>query len=74
MEFNVVFGNATLKVAPDAPVEVEADVVFGSAKLPGRTQVAVGKQVYRSESAGTAPHLLRVRTHVVFGEFILQDS
>lgn len=72
VEVHVVFGQAVVRVNPAVPLVVEANVAFGNASLPDRTQVVVGKQVYRSENAETAPHKLHIRANVVFGSLELQ--
>jgi len=72
VEVHVVFGAAVVRVKPEMPLEVEANVAFGSASLPDRAQVVVGKQVYRSDNAGAAPHRLRIRANVVFGSLTMQ--
>jgi len=74
VELNVVFGDARVKVAPATPIEIVAQVAFGRAELPGTAQVALGRQVYRSETAATAAHLIRLRSNVVFGNLELDRS
>jgi len=72
VEIHVVFGKAVVRVNPAAPLEVEANVAFGNASLPDRTQVVVGRQVYCSENAATAPHKVRIHANVVFGSLELE--
>ncbi len=72
MDVNVVFGDAVIRINPASPVEVEANVAFGRAELPDRSQVVLGRHLYRSESAAGAPYRVRIKSSVAFGSLQLQ--
>jgi predicted membrane protein len=71
VEVSVSFGKATIQVSQATPVVMEAGVAFGSAEFPDGSQVAMGKQTYRSENANSALHSLRIRSRVAFGQILL---
>ena len=67
LEFNTVFGDTELILPAGLPVRINADAVFGSAKLPNNNTVAFGSAKYVSDHDSTVTNFVNIKTSTVFG-------
>jgi hypothetical protein len=68
---NVIFGNGTLRINPQAPVRVRMTSAFGSVDSPNGTSVAFGDTVYTSPSYRDGAPALDVNATAVFGRLAI---
>ena len=69
--YSSICGSTRIIIVPGTPVEVQSFSVFDHAQLPDDSHIAVGTQVYRSESTKNSKHRLIIKTNTVFGSFEL---
>jgi hypothetical protein len=70
-EVNVVFGSATLRINPSAPVRVTMTSAFGSVEAPNGRSVAFGDTVYTTPGWKAGAPALDVRATAVFGRLVI---
>jgi hypothetical protein len=72
-EVNVIFGSGTLRVAPDAPVQIRMSSVFGSVRAPDGATVSFGDRTWTSPSYREGSPALRIKAAAVFGSLAIRQ-
>ena len=72
-EVNVVFGSGTLRVAPDAPVQIRMSSVFGSVRAPDGATVSFGDRTWTSPAYREGSPALRIKAAAVFGSLAIRN-
>lgn len=67
LEFNAIFGSSLILLPKDLPVEIQADAVFASAKLPNQNSTSFGTTEYRSVNENTGNYKVKMKVAAVFG-------
>jgi len=72
-EVNVVFGSATLRVSPDAPVEIRMSSAFGSVRTPDGQTISFGDRTWTSAAYREGSPALRIKAASVFGSLAIRQ-
>jgi predicted membrane protein len=73
ISFNTVFGDTEILLPQNINVQVKADAVFGSAKLPNGNAIAFGSTIYNSQNFNASSHQLIIEANVVFGNIEIRQ-
>jgi hypothetical protein len=73
VSFNTVFGNAEILLPKALSVQVKADAVFSSARLPNGNTIAFGSANYNSEMVDSSAPKLVIEANVVFGSLDIRQ-
>lgn len=67
VQINTVFGASFVRLSPDIPVKIKANVIFGHVQMPDKTRVYFGTGNYHSKDS-MADEALLIEANVVFGK------
>jgi hypothetical protein len=72
-EVNVIFGSGTLRVSPDAPVQIRMSSVFGSVRAPDGATVSFGDRTWTSAAYREGAPAVRIKAAAVFGSLSVRQ-
>ena len=74
LDISVVFGQGTILINPQDPIQIKASSVFGNITLPDGRSVSFGDKVYETESYQASSAQLHMKVDVVFGEAVIEEK
>lgn len=73
-DVSVIFGQGTILINPQDPIQIKANSVFGNITLPDGQSVSFGERVYKTESFADSEKPIYMKVDVVFGEGLVQEK
>ncbi|MCE5223474.1 LiaF-related protein [bacterium] len=74
LDVTVVFGQGTILINPQDPIQIKASSVFGNITLPDGRSVSFGDKVYETESYQASSEQIHMKVDVVFGEAVIEEK
>ncbi|MDD4663998.1 MAG: LiaF-related protein [Caldisericia bacterium] len=74
LDVSVIFGQGTILINPQDPIQIKASSVFGNITLPDGRSVSFGDKVYETESFQTSSAQIHMKVDVVFGEAVIEEK
>lgn len=71
-EVNVIFGSGTLRIGPDAPVQIRMSSAFGSVRDPDGNSLSFGDRTWTSAAYREGSPALRIKAAAVFGSLAIR--
>lgn len=71
-EVNVIFGSGTLRIDPEAPVQIRMSSAFGSVRDPDGSSLSFGDRTWASPAYREGSPAVRIKAAAVFGSLAIR--